>query len=232
MYGPQDPFSRISCRSQDLQLRHKSIHKTLIWKKNVTFPLQSKHFFRKYDNFQPQKFKFDCNFRQKAWKLCKVSVLKPLISTKIHSQAPTFMAIYIHSRTPKFGNPGRTYLPEKRLSAPPPPISTHWLLVQAIHTPVLNYDKQCRLVLWSLWSVVRNKVSVSQLIWQSTMCATLVNSSLHSIRKTKYTNGGTAPKTKNWACFVHYLEIVVFDYNDDILYEANCLRISETPVKF
>ena len=38
------PFSCLSCHSQDPQMRHKSIHQTLIWKKNVRFPLESTYF--------------------------------------------------------------------------------------------------------------------------------------------------------------------------------------------
>ena len=41
-------------------------------------------------------------------------VLKILFLMKIHSQAPTFMAI-ICSQTPKFGNLDCTYLPEKKI---------------------------------------------------------------------------------------------------------------------
>ena len=37
-------FSRLSCHSQDPQLRLKSIHKILIWKINVQFCLQNQQF--------------------------------------------------------------------------------------------------------------------------------------------------------------------------------------------
>ena len=34
-----------------IMLRHKSVHKTHIWKKNVTFPSKANIFFFKHDNF-------------------------------------------------------------------------------------------------------------------------------------------------------------------------------------
>ena len=54
-----------------------------------------------------------------AWKFCKISVLKPLFLMKICSQAPIFMAIYPIT-SPKFGNPGCTYLSEKSWVPPQP----------------------------------------------------------------------------------------------------------------
>ena len=117
MCGPQDPlfmplllFTRppveAQVHSQDPHLKEKC---------DISPSKQT--FSRKYDNLQLQKFKFDCDFCQKAWKFCNISVLKFLFSMKISSQAPTFMAIYSIT-SPKFRNPGRTYLPEKKLSAP------------------------------------------------------------------------------------------------------------------
>ena len=96
------PFSPVSCRSQDSQLKHKSIHHldSHLKEKNVTFPLEKQHFFRKYDNFHLQKLKFDRNFCQKAQKFYKISVLKSLFSMKICSQALSFIAIYAAHKPP------------------------------------------------------------------------------------------------------------------------------------
>ena len=74
-----------------------------------------------YDNFQLQQLNFECNFCQKAWKFCKILVLKPLFSMKICSQAPTFIANYPLT-SPQVRKSGpHIYLPQKKLSAPPPP---------------------------------------------------------------------------------------------------------------
>ena len=106
------PFSCLSCHSQDpWQLRHKSIHR----KKNVTFPLKSKHFSENCDNFQLQKLKLTAIFVKKLEIFCKISVLKPLFLMKIRLQAPTFMAIYPLT-SPKFRNPCCTYLIPNTLS--------------------------------------------------------------------------------------------------------------------
>ena len=78
-----------------------AIHKTLSWgtspytrpsfeRKMWSFPFKSKHFCRKYDNFQLQKLKFDCNFCQKDWKFCKISILKPLSFDETPLASPHF----------------------------------------------------------------------------------------------------------------------------------------------
>ena len=94
MCGPQDPlftpllpFTRPPVEAQ---VHSKDPH--LKEKCDISPPKQT--FFRKYDNFQLQNLKFDNNVCQKAWKFCKISILKPLFSMKICSHAPTFMAIY------------------------------------------------------------------------------------------------------------------------------------------
>ena len=124
MCSPQDPPFHASPAIHKTPSwgTNLSIHKTLIWKKNGTFPLQSKYFFRKYDNFHLKKLKFDWNFRQKTWFLKKISVLKPLFLMKSAHKPPLSLQ-FIHSQAPKFGNLGRTYLPEKKLSASPGKLS-------------------------------------------------------------------------------------------------------------
>ena len=64
---------------------------------------------------------------RKLENFAKISVLKPPFSMKIcsqvRSQAPLSWQL-LRSQPPKFGNAGRTYLPGKKLSAPPQPDSS------------------------------------------------------------------------------------------------------------
>ena len=136
-----------------------AIHKTPSWgispftrpsfeRKSVTFPLQSKYFVRKYDNFQLQKLKFDHKFCQKAWKFCKISVLMPLISMKIRSQATTFMAIYpLTSPQVRKSGPHIPTRKKKKVECPPRqlPMSTVPNLTSHFHK-IAQFPK----LLWSI----------------------------------------------------------------------------------
>ena len=108
------PFSRLSYRSQGSQVRQKLVHKPFIWMKNVTFPLKAS-IFHNIRQFSARKAQVWPQFWSKSLKICKRSVLvKPLFSKKIRSQAYNLMSII----TSPSSSAGRTYLPEKKLSAP------------------------------------------------------------------------------------------------------------------
>ena len=91
LFTPVLPFTRPPVESQHVRSHN------LMWKKNVTFPppnifLEN----RPMTNFSSRSSNLTAiDFRQKDWKFCKISVLKPLFSMKIRSQAPTFMAIFL-----------------------------------------------------------------------------------------------------------------------------------------
>ena len=60
------------------------------------------------------------NFKLTIPQIWKFSAHKPPNLEIFRSQAP-FSEANVSSQAPHFGNPGRTPLPEKKLSAPPPP---------------------------------------------------------------------------------------------------------------
>ena len=77
------PFSCLSCHSQDPQLRHKFTHKTLIWKRNVTFPLKNQTFLENMAIFSSRSSNL-------AAILQNISSTAPVFLRKICSQNPTF----------------------------------------------------------------------------------------------------------------------------------------------
>ena len=103
MCGPQDPLftSLLLFTSPPVEAQIPSQDPHLKEKCNISPPKQT--FFRKYDNFQLQKLKFD---------LFSVFDENLLTSPDFHGNLSTH-------KPPTFGNLGCTYLPEKKLSAPP-----------------------------------------------------------------------------------------------------------------
>ena len=89
------PFSRLSCRSEGpISSRRVSSQDPLL---------------RKFWNFSLNSLNFHPNFSSQAPKFGKFSAHKPPCSEA-----------NVSSPAPHFGNQGRTPLPEKKLSAPPP----------------------------------------------------------------------------------------------------------------
>ena len=98
------PISSKRVSSQDPLLR-----------KFGNFSLYSLNF---HPNFSSQAPKFG-NFQLTSPQIWKFSAHKPQI-WKFSAHKPPFSEANVSSQAPHFGNPGRT-LPEKKLSAPPPP---------------------------------------------------------------------------------------------------------------
>ena len=77
----------------------------------------SLHSFNFHPNFNSQAPKFG-NFSSQASKFGHFQLTSPQI-LKFSTHKPPFSEANVSSQAPHFGNPGRTPLPEKKLSAPP-----------------------------------------------------------------------------------------------------------------
>ena len=100
------PFSRLSCHSQGSHFKQNS---------QFTRPP-----FEKIWKFKPLQPQFSPNFSSRAPKFGNFQLTSPQI-WKFSAHNPPFSeANYVSSQAPHLGNPGRTPLPEKKLSAPPP----------------------------------------------------------------------------------------------------------------
>ena len=84
---------------------------------------------RKFGNFSLNSLNFHPNFSSQAPNLEIFSSQAPKFGNfqltspqiwKISAHKPPFSEANVSSQAPHFGNPGRTPLPEKKLSAPPP----------------------------------------------------------------------------------------------------------------
>ena len=107
MCGPEDPlfmpllpFARVPFQAKE------SVHKT---------PL-----LRKFGNFSINSLNFHPNFSSLAPKFWNFQLTSPQI-WKFSAHKPPFSEAIVSSQAPHFENPGRTSLPEKKLSAPPSP---------------------------------------------------------------------------------------------------------------
>ena len=99
------PFSRLSCHLQGSHFKRKS---------QFTRPP-----FGKIWKFKPLQPQFSPNFSSQAPKFGNFQLTSPQI-WKFSAHKPPFSeANYVSSQAPHLGNPGRTPLPEKKLSAPP-----------------------------------------------------------------------------------------------------------------
>ena len=74
---------------------------------------------RKFGNFSLNSLNFHPNFSSQAPKFGNFQLTSPQI-WKFSAHKPPFSEANVSSQPPHFGNPGRTPLPEKKLSAPPP----------------------------------------------------------------------------------------------------------------
>ena len=109
------PFSSLSCRSQGSYFKQKSLFTRPHFEKSWKFSPLQPQFLPKFKLTSPQSWKFSAH--------------KPTNLEIFSSQAPKFGNFPLTSplfqrqmsvrKAPHFGNPGRTPLPEKKLSAPP-----------------------------------------------------------------------------------------------------------------
>ena len=109
------PFSRLSCLSQGSHFKQKSQFTRPPFEKIWKF---SAHKPPKFGNFQltsPQNWKFSAH---KPLKFGNFQLTRPQI-WKFSAHKPPFSEANVSSQASHFGNPGRTPLPEKKLSAPP-----------------------------------------------------------------------------------------------------------------
>ena len=75
---------------------------------------------RKFGNFSLNSLNFHPNLSSQAPKFGNFQLTSPQI-WKFSTHKPPFSEANVSSQAPHFGNRGRTPLPEKKLSAPPPP---------------------------------------------------------------------------------------------------------------
>ena len=74
------PHVEAQVRSQDPHLRHKSVHRTLIWKKNGTFSLQSKQFSLDMTSFSSRSSNLTASFIKKLETFAKISSKAPVFN--------------------------------------------------------------------------------------------------------------------------------------------------------
>ena len=74
---------------------------------------------RKFRNFSLNSLNFHPNFSSQAPKFGNFQLTSPQI-LKFSAHKPPFSEANVSSQAPHFGYPGRTPLPEKKMSAPPP----------------------------------------------------------------------------------------------------------------
>ena len=110
------PFLCLSCRSQGSHFKQKSSSQD---------PL-----LRKFGNFSRYSLNFHPSFSSQTPKFGNFQLTSPQI-WKFSTHKPPFSEANVSSQAPHFGNPGRTPLPEKKLSAPPPP-SILWLVASLV----------------------------------------------------------------------------------------------------
>ena len=114
MCGPEDPlFTPLLPLARVPFQAKESVHKTPFWE-NLEILASTASIFT-----QILAHKF-WNFQLTSPQILKFSAHKPPNFEIFRSQAPPpFSEANVSSQAPHFGNPGRTPLPEKKLSAPP-----------------------------------------------------------------------------------------------------------------
>ena len=102
--------------------------------------------FRKFGNLSLYSLNLHPNFSSQAPKFGHFQLTSPQI-WKFSAHKPPFSEGNISSQAPHFGNPGRTPLPEKKLSAPPPGLAvanlkrtfkTDFFIYQNFHIIILH----------------------------------------------------------------------------------------------
>ena len=98
LFTPLLPLARVPFQAKE------SVHKTPFWE-NLEILALTASIFTQILAHKPPNLKFSAH--------------KPPNLEIFCSQAPPFSEANVSSQAPHFGNPGRTPLPEKKLSAPP-----------------------------------------------------------------------------------------------------------------
>ena len=131
MCGPEDPlFTPLLLLAKVPFQAKESVHKTPFWE-NLEILASTASIFTQifssqapnFEIFSSQAPKFG-NFQLTSPQIWKFSAHKPpnleIFSSQLSAHKPPFSEANVSSQAPHFGNPGRTPLPEKKLSAPPP----------------------------------------------------------------------------------------------------------------
>ena len=124
------PFSRLSCRSQGSHFKQESVHKTPFWE-NLEISASTASIFTQILAHKPPNSEI---FSSQAPKFGNFQLTSPQI-WKFSAHKPPFSEANVSSQAPHFGNPGRTPVPEKKLSAPPPGVCTTFSYPYHAHGP-------------------------------------------------------------------------------------------------
>ena len=115
MCGPQDPLFTPLLPLARVPFQAKgSVHKTPFWE-NLEILALTASIFTQILIHKPPNLAICCS---QAPKFGNFQLTSPQI-WKFSAQKPPFSEANVSSQAPHFGNPGRTPLPEKKLSAPP-----------------------------------------------------------------------------------------------------------------
>ena len=118
MYGPEDPlFTPLLPLARVPFQAKESVHKTP-FSENFEILACTASIFTQILAHKPPNLEI---FSSQAPKFGNFQLTSPQI-WKFSAHKPLFSEANVSSQAPHFGNPGRTPLPEKKLSAPPPPV--------------------------------------------------------------------------------------------------------------
>ena len=116
MCGPEDPlFTPLLPLARVPFQAKESVHKTPFWE-NLEILASTASIFTQILAHKPPNFEI---FSSQAPKFWNFQLTSPQI-LKFSAHKPPFSEANVSSQAPHFGNLGRTPLPEKKLSAPPP----------------------------------------------------------------------------------------------------------------
>ena len=120
MCGPEDPlFTPLLPLARVPFQAKEPVHKTPFWE-NLEILASTASFFTKILAHKPPNLEI---FSSQAPKFGNFQLTSPQI-WKFSAHKPPFSEVNASSQAPHFGNPGRTPLPEKKLSVPPPPAAS------------------------------------------------------------------------------------------------------------
>ena len=139
------PFSRLSCRSQGSHFKQKSQFTRPPFEKIGNLASSALIFTQILAHKAPNLEIFS----SQAPKFGKFQLTSPQI-WKFSAHKPPFSEANVSSQAPHFGNPGRTPLPEKKLSAPP-----------RVQTPGLNqfWGSACSIMHTHEWYCISSESS-------------------------------------------------------------------------
>ena len=131
MCGPEDPlFTPLLLLARVPFQAKESVHKTPFWE-NLEILASTASIFTQILAHKPPNLEI---FSSQAPKFGNFPLTSPQI-WKFSAHKPPFSEANVSSQAPHFGNPGRTPLPEKKLSAPPP---GHWMAMKTCHIQYEN----------------------------------------------------------------------------------------------